>query len=145
MIVYGDTSGLVKLVIDEIGSDQMDSLYSRADIVAAARIAYAELRAALAALARAGRIARSQLPRVRQEAEEVWNGVSPIEVDSSLVQRAGDLAEEHYLRGYDAVHLAALQRLGEPGGCLLASWDSELRRAARALGYGLYPDSDEAK
>lgn len=34
-----------------------------------------------------------------------------VEIDGSRVRRAGNLAEQYALRGYDAVHLAAADRV----------------------------------
>src|SRR5215470_12889652 len=47
---------------------------------------------------------------------------STSEVDATLMRHAGQLAEDQRLRGYDAVHLAALTRLGPAPECTLASW-----------------------
>lgn len=60
-------------------------------------------------------------------------------VELPLIRTAGDLAEQMRLRAYDAVHLAALRRLGEPGRVTFACWDADLREAARRLGYALIP------
>jgi hypothetical protein len=54
-------------------------------------------------------------------------------IDDVLARHAGDLAEKHALRGYEAVHLAcALQLRGDD--VLLATWDNALKAAARATG-----------
>jgi predicted nucleic acid-binding protein len=72
--------------------------------------------------------------------EKVWAATSPIEVDMPTTKTAGDLAEIHNLRGYDALHLAALQRLGPPRLIdWVACWDNDLRRATAALGYKVFP------
>ena len=56
-----------------------------------------------------------------------------IAIDEPLARQAGDLAGQHALRGYDAVHLAcALQLQGHD--LLLATWDNALNAAARATG-----------
>jgi hypothetical protein len=56
-----------------------------------------------------------------------------VAVDEALARHAGDLAAQHTLRGYDAVHLAcALQLHGDD--ILLATWDTALNPAARATG-----------
>jgi len=47
--------------------------------------------------------------------------------------QAGDLAAEHALRGYDAVHLACALHL-EGDDVVLATWDNALNSAARATG-----------
>jgi uncharacterized protein len=56
-----------------------------------------------------------------------------IAIDEPLARQAGDLAAQHALRGYDAVHLAcALHLQGDD--VLLATWDNALNSAARATG-----------
>jgi uncharacterized protein len=54
-----------------------------------------------------------------------------IEVTSVLAQSAGDLAEIHGLRGYDAVHLAAAILISAD---VVVSADAELLAAAIASG-----------
>ncbi len=109
-------------------------------MLACAHIAYVELRAAIASAERAGRLPGASFTRARRRLERVWASTSPIIVDMSVAKRAGDLAESHRLRGYDAVHLAALQRLGSPRLVhRVACWDDDLRRAASDEGYALFP------
>ena len=59
-------------------------------------------------------------------------------VDEALAQRAGDLADERALRGYDAVHLATALALG-PGETILATWDRDLSSAAVGAGLAVAP------
>ena len=40
--------------------------------------------------------------------QQVWARVSEIPIDGDLIRSAGDLAERHALRGYDAIHHAAM-------------------------------------
>lgn len=58
-------------------------------------------------------------------------------VDEALVRRAGELADEVALRGYDAVHLASAASLGPATS--LVSWDDDLRRAAERTGLAIAP------
>jgi predicted nucleic acid-binding protein len=129
----------VKLVLSEPGSADMQALRSQVTVLAAARIAYAELRAAVAAANRDGRLAAGAHVRAKRQVEVLWRSTSPIDIDQALVSDAGDFAEQYGLRGYDAVHLAALQRLAAPSSCTLACWDRDLRRAASSMGYALHP------
>jgi uncharacterized protein len=63
-----------------------------------------------------------------------------VAIDEPLARSAGDLAVQHALRGYDAVHLAcALQLHG--GDILVATWDKALNAAARATGRLLANDT----
>jgi predicted nucleic acid-binding protein len=72
--------------------------------------------------------------------EELYAQLRTVAVDEPLVRHAGDLAAQHALRGYDAVHLAcALQLHGED--ILLATWDTTLNAAARATGRLLANDT----
>ncbi len=139
MIVYADTSALVKLIIREAGSADMLQLRPQITVLATARIAHVELRAALAAMRRKKRLAPAQYRQAKRQLEGLWRSTSPIEIDANLVMRAGELADRRALRGYDAVHLAALERLASPSHCVLACWDGPLRSAARSLRYRLFP------
>lgn len=138
-MVYGDTSALVKLVIREEGTEEMMQLRPQMTLLASARIAYVELRASLAAMRRDRRLTPTGLDRAKRQLEVLWHNTSVVEVDSGLVTRAGELAEKESLRGYDAVHLAALERLAPPAQCQLACWDAALRHAASSLGYKVFP------
>ena len=61
-------------------------------------------------------------------------------VDGPTVARAGDLAEIHGLRGFDAIHLASADLLGTRfGKVTFACFDAELSRAASACGMALLP------
>ncbi len=51
---------------------------------------------------------------------------------------AGELAEAHGLRGYDAVHLATALSI-DVDSMLLATWDGDLARAAIAAGCSVSP------
>jgi uncharacterized protein len=59
-------------------------------------------------------------------------------VDEALAQRAGELADERALPGYDAVHLASALALG-PGETILATWDRDLSNAAVGAGLAVAP------
>ncbi len=58
-------------------------------------------------------------------------------LDGALVRHAGELADKHALRGYDAVHLASALAAGP--GTTFISWDRELRRAASQAGCATAP------
>ena len=51
-LVYFDSSALVKLVVEEPGSDLVDELWDGCDAALSSRLAYAEVCAAIAAAAR---------------------------------------------------------------------------------------------
>ena len=57
--------------------------------------------------------------------------VNIVGLDPDLARAAGDLAETHGLRGYDAVHLATALSV-DAASLLVATWDRELARGAIA-------------
>lgn len=135
---YFDSSAFVKLVMAEDGADVADATWDVCEIATSSRLAYPEVRAALAAAGRAGRLDDAALAVAVDRWEEYWSSVSVIEVDPELARRAGALAGEHSLRGADAVHLASLLVLGDPA-VLFAAWDRRLRTGALSLGARLVP------
>ena len=127
-----DTSVLVKLVVDEPGSEAAAEVWDEADVVGAVRIGHVEVRAALAAARRAGRLTARQLGAAKNALSGLWSQLVVVEVTEALVLSAGDLAETAALRGYDAVHLAGALALGAD---VVATADRELADAASALGF----------
>lgn len=132
MIVYLDTSALLPLLIEEPGSAITERLWGSATYVVSVRLMYAEARAALAQAARLARIRRAELASTVQALDGLYGQMDLVEVDDGLVRRAGELAEVHELRGYDAIHLAAADRLGPR--TVFASGDQQLCIAARRHG-----------
>ena len=61
-----------------------------------------------------------------------------IGVDWPLARHAGELAEQHALRGYDAMHLATALATDAPD-LALVSWDYDLASAALQLGITIIP------
>lgn len=108
MIAYFDTSALIPLVVSEPGSPIAERIWDQADRIVSVRLLYAEARAALAQARRMGRVDPHQLPGLVADLDALYGQLDRVEVDDALVYRAGRLADDHDLRGYDAVHLAAL-------------------------------------
>ncbi len=75
MIIYGDTNALAKLVIDGLGTDDMFIAVQNADVLVSVAIAYVELRAAVAAALRDGRLPSLQrdLPSGYYIAQREWH------------------------------------------------------------------------
>ena len=138
LVVYFDASALVKLVIDEDGSDIAAELWDSCDAALASRLAYPEVRAALAAAERGGLITSRDGRRAAREWREFWAGIRPVELSSEVEQRAGELASALALRGADAVHLASALALGITE-VVVAAWDKRLHAAATASSLAVAP------
>ena len=107
MILYLDTSSLVKLYVNEQGSENVIASVSKAEAVATCRIAYAEARAAFARKRQNGELDEEEYQVVLRDFRNDWERFFIIEVSQEVAKVAGELAEKYYLRGYDAVHLAS--------------------------------------
>ena len=130
-LVYFDSSALVKLVVDEDGSDLAAQLWDGCDAALASRLAYPEVRAALAAAGRNHDLSQDDLDTAEQAWEQYWASVRPVELTAAVERHAGQLARTHALRGADAVHLASALALADPD-LILAAWDRRLHAGAAA-------------
>lgn len=137
MIVYLDSCSAVKLYVKEPETPIVHSLVEAADAVATSRVTYAEVRAALAQARRDRRIeSEEDYQRAVQDFRRDWQSYTVLAVSERLVRQAGDLAEKHALRGYDAVQLASALELKRriPTEVRFSSYDIRLKRAAEAEG-----------
>ena len=107
MIVYLDTSAMVKLYVQETSSTELQRWVEEAQVIATSRIAYAEARAALARKFREHELAVKGYRSVVEDLDEDWENYFIVDVTESLVKLAGLLSEKHALRGLDAIHLAS--------------------------------------
>jgi uncharacterized protein len=137
-LVYFDSSALVKLVVDEAGSDLAADLWDGCDAALASRLAYPEVRAALAAAGRNHDLSEDDLDTAEQAWEHYWAAVRPVELTAAVERHAGQLARTHALRGADAVHLASALALADPD-LIIAVWDRRLHAGAAAAGLQVAP------
>ncbi|MBM3167462.1 MAG: type II toxin-antitoxin system VapC family toxin [Chloroflexi bacterium] len=107
MILYLDTSSLVKLYVREEGSDQVKALVDRAEAVATSQVAYPEAYAAFARKQRQGDFTGRQYRSVIKNLQQDWGFYFALDVSWPVARLAGELAERHELRGFDAIHLAS--------------------------------------
>jgi predicted nucleic acid-binding protein len=137
-IVYFDSSAFVKLVVEEDSSDLAAALWDGCDAAASSRLAYPEVRAALAAAGRDHRLKAQAQRRAEAAWEQYWQATRAVALTEEITIRAGELAAEHALRGGDAVHLASALAIGSDD-LLFAAWDQRLRSGAEAAGIRLAP------
>lgn len=137
LILYLDTSALVKLYAEEAGSDEVREAVGDARATAVSEICYVEARSALARREREGFFSEEEhdlaAEQLRRDFEEVYV-LRP--VTGGIVSLAGDLARRHALRAYDAVHLATALDLREEARGL-----ADLR--PESAEEGIFEDSDE--
>lgn len=136
MILFCDTSALIKLYIAEEGSDAIKMQLSLAEAVAVCRISWAEAHAALSRRSREV----PQDARVIEQAKAAlaadWQHFVVLEIDQALIELAGEYADTFALRGYDSVQLAAAFETGRISQLpiFFACFDTRLNKAAKLLG-----------
>lgn len=137
-LVYFDSSALVKLVLDEVGSDLAAALWNACDVALSSRLAYPEVCAALAAAERNHDLTASQASAAASDWELFWASMRPVELSADVERAAGLLAATQQHRGADAVHLASALALGSTD-LTVAVWDKRLHAGAAAVGLAVAP------
>lgn len=137
-LVYFDSSALVKLLVEEAGTDLAVELWDGCDAAVASRLAYPEVRAALAASNRDRDLIDEDLRSAERAWADYWKAVRPIELTPAVEQHAGRLAGQHSLRGADAIHLASALVLGDSD-LVFGVWDRRLHAGATSAGLRVAP------
>ncbi len=141
MIIYLDTSNLVKLYVLEKNSDQIMAYVNNSKVVATSIIAYAEARAAFARKFREKGLSESEYRKIIRALDNDWENYFVLNVSEETVKLAGNLCEKHWLRGYDALHLASASILNKSvsGKIYFSCSDSKLNKAAQREKVGTVP------
>lgn len=139
MILYLDTSALIKLYVNEEHSDDVQKAAITAASLASSTLACVETCAALSRLRREKALSGVQHERTRERFITDWHDMRRVEVTETQLVRASELAEAFGLRAYDSVHLAAADYLARAAAepLIFACYDTALNKAARVLGLEL--------
>lgn len=131
---------MVKLLVDEPGTEEAQRAYSEASGVRSTAIAHVEATAALARMRKGERLTPAQLRHALGGLEDLWRGLYVHAVNETLLAGAAASARAHSLRAYDAVHLAGALSFASGEELEFACWDKELREAAQQHGFKLVPE-----
>lgn len=139
MIVYFDTSALVKAYITEKHSSDVLQTIKNAEVIATHCIAYVETQATFARLRRENRLSEAEFQIVKETFLNDWENYLQIENNLTLMKEAVSLAEAFGLRAYDSVHLASAKILLKQSGIavVFACFDQQLNKAAKVLDLNL--------
>jgi uncharacterized protein len=140
MVIYLDTSALIKLYVEEESREIVVEAAVAAAIVTST-ITYAEARSGLARRLREGDFTDSAYREIVDKLDEDWLTFDRLEVSNTVSRHAGHLAETFALRGYDAIHLASALHLAERFEDLgFLAFDQRLVKAAMEAGVPVYTD-----
>jgi predicted nucleic acid-binding protein len=136
MVLYLDTSSLVKLYVEEQDSSKVEEWVKSSRVTATSLIAYAEARAAFARRFREKAFSSREYGRLISFFNEDWDNYLIVRVTKELVRLAGDSTEKHALRGFDAIHLSSavtlLRELSAP--IVFSTSDKKLQKASQLEG-----------
>lgn len=136
MILYLDTSALVKKYFDEKTSAEVISAWKSSLGIATSAVAYAELLAAVYRKASQVKVNKARIENIVGVFKEDWSSFIIVEVDNRLNETIHNVIARHALRGFDAIHLASALTIGPAisDDFLFAGYDDRLNQAARAEG-----------
>jgi len=141
MILYLDTSALVKCYVQEPGSNEVIQWIAQARVVATCALTQVKVVAALARATRTRSLSAKEAASAIKAFRSEWESFVRIDLTEVLLSRAAEIAWQQQLRAYDAVHLAAAlfwqEILGEP--ICMATYDRELWNVARRASLELLP------
>ena len=141
MILYLDTSALVKRYFLETYSDDVLSRWRSATQIVTSFVAYAETMASIYRKKREADLADTLIRRIANFFHEDWQSFIRVEVNDELNRYIDRVVERYPLRGFDAIHLASAmvihERLSE--NFVFACFDDRLAGAAQSEGLATFP------
>ena len=141
MILYLDSSAIVKVYAVEPGSQGVKAVTAEAEAAGTTVLSRAEVTAALKKACRTKALEETSAALALRRFNKDWPGLIRVRITEGLVQHAGVLAWNHDLKGYDSVHLAsaAAWRQALQRDVTLATFDLALWKAAQAIGLETFP------
>jgi predicted nucleic acid-binding protein len=143
MILYLDTSALVKRYIVEAHSKEVMELIDIADIVGSIMLTRVEMAATLSKAVRFNWVEMKEAEQAWQDFRHHWLSFTRLTIGSATIERASHIAWDYRLRGYDALHLAAgllwQETMETP--ILFATFDRELWHAGQKAGLSAWPEN----
>jgi len=136
VIIYLDTSALVKLYCREEGTDEVKAAVERAKTVSTSLLTFVETKSAFVRKHRDGGISSTVYQEISKQFQMDWREFVVIGVTDEIVLSAGALVESDQLRAADAIHLASAKKTQQVSGVETVFYvaDRALERAAKAEG-----------
>jgi uncharacterized protein len=141
MILYLDTSALVKRYFLEQQSNELLSRWVQAELIVTSSVAYAETVASFFRKKRESALDEEVIQQVVEAFSLDWKSFFRVEVSDELNEIVLSVVESYPLRGFDAIHLASavLTKRSLPNDFLFVCFDQRLAQAAREEGFVTFP------
>lgn len=117
MILYLDTSAMVKLFVQEVHSDSVNLLYSESELPVTSVVAFAECTSALRRKVREKHLTRKAYHQLILNVSKEYLNMGKVPISNEIDEIIIQLLEKYPLRGFDAIHLAS---------ALLMKYDTQL-------------------
>jgi predicted nucleic acid-binding protein len=143
MIIYFDTSALVKRYLREEDSDKVSTLFDEADhLFGSVVLTQVEMAATFQRAVRMEAASPKLAAEVWKDFLDHWQSFARLRIFAGTIERASENAWKYSLRGYDSLHLAAALLWQETLGVqiTLATFDRELWLAGEKAGMLSWPE-----
>ncbi len=141
MILYLDTSALLKKYFKEPGSTEVISRWKEAKGIVTSSVAYAETMASFYRKKREVNIRGKVFGKILNSFQRDWTSFIRVEVTDDLNESIDKIVARYSLRGFDSIHLASALIVQErvPEQFLFACFDKNLIQAAQLEGLQTLP------
>ena len=141
MILYLDTSALVKRYFREPYSDDIVAAWKSATQIVTSFVAYAETMASVYRKCRESGIDVRSIRKIAASFQRDWESFVRVEVTEELQTTIDRVVEKYPLRGFDAIHLASALAIHErvSNDFRFACFDNRLTHAAMSEGLEIFP------
>jgi predicted nucleic acid-binding protein len=142
MILYLDTSALVKKYFKEVGSDDVIAMWKRASAIVTSAVSYAETLAAIYRKKREAQIDDRVLNPIIESFHRDYEAFLIVLVNNDLNKVIRELVSHHTLRAFDAIHLASALTIQQhlPEALVFACFDQKLMATAKSESLQTFPE-----
>jgi len=143
MIIYFDTSAMIKRYLQGADSDRVAALFNEPDhLYGSIVITQVEISAAFQKAVRMNVVSSALAAEIREDFLDHWQSFTRLRVTAGTIERASDIAWKYGLRGYDSLHLAAALMWQEvlDARVTFAAFDRDLLLAGKKAGLDPWPE-----
>lgn len=147
MILYLDTSALVKRYFQEPYSDDILYMWKSVTQIVTSFVAYAETMASIYRKKREADLEDRIARKITDSFKQDWETFIRVEVNDELKGYIDSVIERHPLRGFGAIHLASAMVIHESisEDFSFACFDNRLARAAQSEDLEVFPHLENHK
>lgn len=139
MMIYYDSSALLKIYIEEEYSDFIRHYISKQQFNYISTLSFVEIHSVFSRLVNNSQISHDQLVFLKTSFNNDFKIFQQIPIDNSILERAAELTYHTNLRTLDSLHLATIEYLKSNSyeDLLFACFDNKLIEAAITLGINI--------